>query len=67
MTPSTELALFTTTTLSGCILSFACLPWQINSMDIDFVLLSSWLLVGCFMLFVNSIAMNALIWCDICE
>lgn len=67
MTPSIELSLFTTTTLFGCILSLVCLPWQINSMNIGFVLLCSWLLVGCSMLFANSLVMNTTIWCDICE
>lgn len=67
MTPPTELTLFTITTLFGCILSLVCIPWKIDSMNIGSVLLSSWLLVGCFMLFVNSLVMNATIWCDICE
>lgn len=67
MTPLTELALFTTTTLFGCIHSLVGLPWKNNSMDIGSVLLCSWLLVGSFVLFVNSLAMNAMIWCDICE
>jgi hypothetical protein len=67
MTPPTELTLFTITTLFGCTLSLVCLPWQINSMNVGSVLLCSWLLVGSFMLFVNSLAMNAPIWCDICE
>lgn len=67
MSPSTELTLFTVTTLFGTISSLACLPWRITSVDIDRVILTSWLLIGCFVLFVNSLAMNALIWCDICE
>lgn len=67
MTPSIELALFAIATLFGCILSLACLPWRTNSMNIGSVLLSSWLLVGCFTLLVNFLAMNTAVWCDICE
>ena len=67
MTPPTELTLFTATTLLGCILLLVCLPWKNNSMGIGTVLLTSWLLVGSFVLFVNSLVMNAKIWCDICE
>ncbi|KAF9778694.1 GPCR fungal pheromone mating factor [Thelephora terrestris] len=65
MTLSTELALFIVAAFFGCILSLCCLSWQTNSMNISSVLLSSWLLIGCFVFFVNSLAMNAKIWCDI--
>jgi len=67
MTPLTELTLFTAATFFGCIHSLVCLPWKNDSKNIGSVLLCSWLFVGCFMLFVNSLTMNAIIWCDICE
>lgn len=67
LTLQTELALFTATAFFGCIHSLVCLPWKNNGMNIGSVLLCSWLFVGCFVLFVNSLAMNAVIWCDICE
>jgi hypothetical protein len=66
MTLPTELTLFVVTTLFGSILSLVCLPWQTNNINISFALLSSWLLVGFFVFFVNSLAMNTRIWCDIC-
>lgn len=65
MTPSTELTLFIIITFFGCIFSLFCLPWRTNNMNISSVLLSSWLLVGFLVLFVNSLAMNTKIWCDI--
>lgn len=65
MTPATELTLFIIITLFGCILSLFGLGWQTNSANISSVLLSSWLLIGCFVFFVNSLAMNAKVWCDI--
>lgn len=67
MTPSTELTLFIVTALLGCIFSLFCLPWRTGNMNLSSAILSSWLLVGCFVLFMNSLVMNTKIWCDICE
>lgn len=60
-----ELSLFATFAFFGFILALLPLPWLVNPANAGILALMFWVSILCFVMFINSLAWNTPVWCDI--